>query len=876
MKISKHLLILLSIICLSKFNTFGQANPFINVLTSNSGIVTTGGIIDIEVTIGNTGPSATIAQAKLRPIIQVPASVTFLPDAQQTGLPAGWSIVSNTGSQLRLCNSTDPIPVNTSRIIILKVQGGPNVTPPQPLIGNMGFGNGNSSTCGNGPSVSGDQITDNTASSTIEVKPGCSLKVTATAGTIICNGDSTNITCSVTNATGAVEYNISGNANWQSSNIFTMPAGNYIITARDSINPISCITDTNIVITEPIAVTLTNISIIHPTCTDSLGTVSITSDTTGLTFSVDGGAFTSYPTTGYLLSSGAHAIVAKNASNCSPAVTNFTINAQPPTPLTPTIDSVTQPTCVKPTGSIHLSNLPAGQWSINPGNIIGNTTNFTIDTSAGNYSFNVTNSFGCTSSNAASITINTVLGAPLAPTVNITQPTCTVSTGSFTITAPDPNLLYSLDGGAFSAYPVGGYTSLVAGTHSIIAQTFGTGIVSCLSPFANFTIDAQPLSPALPSLNITQPSCTKATGEIVVVSDTTALTFSFNGAPYSSYPVNGFTANAGNHTLAVQNLSGCAPTVKNNIVINPQPQTPVINASATTITCFGNYSTITASATGGVLPYEFSINDTLYQPSTVFSVPAGFYNISIKDSNGCSNKTDTIFITQPLPITGTVVATPIACNGDSSSLTISAIGGVGALEYSLNSGLFQPSNVFLVPAGNYTVDIRLISDPGCYAAVNPKINILQPEKLKIIASYEAIKYCGDSALINISASGGKSPYVGLGDFIKGPGVFTFTVVDTNGCSTTSDITLLPPGCVELNVFPNPAINSITIEHSAAISTGAYFEIFANNGVKLMTQKVQENTFYSTIDVNALARGVYLLVYINGNEMKVAKFTKLGK
>jgi hypothetical protein len=870
MKISKHLLILLSIICLSKFNTFGQANPFINVLPSNSGIVTTGGTIDIQVTIGNLGPVSTIAQAKLRPIIQVPASVVFLSNNDQTGLPAGWTILSNTGSQLRLCNSADPIPVNTSRIIILKVQG-VTVAPPTTFAGNINFGNG--TTCAAGPTVAGDLITDNTATSTIEVQPGCSLNVSATAGTIICNGDSTNITCSVTNATGAVEYNISGNANWQSSNIFTMPAGNYIITARDSINPISCITDTNIVITQPNAVTLTNISIIHPTCTDSLGIVSITSDTTGLTFSVDGGAFTSYPTTGYLLSSGAHAIVAKNASNCSPAITNFTINAQPPTPLILTIDSVTQPTCVKPTGSIHLSNLPAGQWTINPGNIIGNTTSFTIDTSAGNYSFNVTNSFGCTSSNAASITINTVLGAPLAPTVNITQPSCTVSTGSVLITSDTVGLTFSLDGGAFSAYPVGGYDSIVAGSHSIIAKQILGG---CLSPFANFTIDAQPLSPALPFLNITQPSCTKATGEIVVVSDTTALTFSFNGAPYSSYPVNGFIANAGTYNLAVQNLSGCAPTVINNIVINPQPQTPTITASATTITCSGYNSTITALATGGILPYEFSINDTLYQPSNVFSVPAGFYNISIKDSNGCSNKTDTVFITQPLPITGTVVATPIACNGDSSTLTISASGGVGAFEYNLNGDLYQSSNVFLVPAGDYTVEIRLISDPGCYAPVNPKINILQPEKLKITATYEAIKYCGDSTKINISASGGKSPYTGLGDFIKGPGVFTFTVADSNGCLTNSDITLLPPGCMELNVFPNPAVNSISIQHSAAVSTGAYFEIFANNGVKLMSQKVQENSFYSTIDVNALARGVYLLVYNNGNEIKVAKFTKVGK
>jgi hypothetical protein len=870
MKILKQLLILFSIILLAKANTFGQANPFINVLPSNSGLVTTGGTIDIIVTIGNTGPLSTIPKAKLRPIIQVPSSVQFLATAQQTGLPTGWTILTNTGTQIRICNSTDSIPVNTSRIITLKAQG-VVVTPPQSFSGNINFGNG--STCAAGPAVAGDLTTDNSATSSIEVVPGCNLGVTATTGTIVCNGDSTNITCNVTNANGAVEYNISGTTTYQSSNILIAPAGTYTLTAREVNNPIVCITNTIVVITEPTAVPLTTVNIVDPTCTDSLGIVTITSDTAGLTFSVDGGSFSIYPASGYLLSSGTHSIVAKNSSNCSPPITTFTISAQPPTPVTPTIDTVIQPTCSISTGSVQLSNLAAGQWTVNPGNISGNTTSTILNNlPAGNYSFNVTNSFGCTSSNAALITINTVLGAPLAPTVNITQPTCAVSTGSFIITAPDPNLLYSIDGGVFGTYPVGGYNGIVTGTHSLIAQTVG----GCLSPFTYIVIDAQPLSPALPILSITQPSCTIATGEIVVVSDTTGLTFSFNGSPYSSYPVNGFIANAGIHTLAVQNLSGCAPTVINNIVINPQPQTPIINASATTITCFGDYSTITVSATGGVLPYEFSLDDTIFQSSNMFVLPSGTYRITIKDSNGCSNKTDTLFLTEPLPITGTVEATPIACHGDSSALTISASGGVGAFEYSINSGLYQPSNSFIVPAGEYTIDIRLIANTACYAAVSPKINIIQPEKLKIIASYEAIKYCGDSTMIRISANGGKLPYTGLGEFIKGPGVWTFTVVDSNGCSTTSDITLLPPGCVELNVYPNPALNSISIDHSAASSTGAHLQILAENGAKVLSQKVQENSFYSTMDISSLTRGVYLLVYINGNERKVAKFTKVRK
>ena len=156
---------------------FAQANPFINVLPSNSGVVSVGATIDIIVTIGNTGPVSTIAQAKLRPIIQVPASVVFLGNAQQTGLPTGWTILSNTGTQLRRCNSTDPIPVSTSRTIILKVQG-VTITGPQTFSGNINFGNG--TTCAAGTSVAGDLTTDNSATSTVEVVAGTPLPLNLT------------------------------------------------------------------------------------------------------------------------------------------------------------------------------------------------------------------------------------------------------------------------------------------------------------------------------------------------------------------------------------------------------------------------------------------------------------------------------------------------------------------------------------------------------------------------------------------------------------------------------------------------------------------------------------------------------------------------
>ena len=143
----------------------GQANPFIQVLPDNSGIVAVGATLNLTITVGNTG-TGNILVSKLRPVIQVPAPVTFLADAQQTGLPAGWTILSNSGSQLRICNSGDVILGQTNRTIILKVQG-VTVAPPTQFTANINFGNG--TTCAAGTSVAGDNTADNSAQSTIEV-----------------------------------------------------------------------------------------------------------------------------------------------------------------------------------------------------------------------------------------------------------------------------------------------------------------------------------------------------------------------------------------------------------------------------------------------------------------------------------------------------------------------------------------------------------------------------------------------------------------------------------------------------------------------------------------------------------------------------------
>ncbi len=156
------------IVVFSTTSIFGQANPTIAVAPSDAGIVSVGAVNTLTITVGNTGVAG-IAVSKLRPIITIPPSVSFQASATQIGLPTGWTILTNTGQQLRLCNSADIIAASESRTITLTVVG-VTIAPANTFTGQINFGNG--TTCAAGASVSGNNTADDFATSSIEVIAG--------------------------------------------------------------------------------------------------------------------------------------------------------------------------------------------------------------------------------------------------------------------------------------------------------------------------------------------------------------------------------------------------------------------------------------------------------------------------------------------------------------------------------------------------------------------------------------------------------------------------------------------------------------------------------------------------------------------------------
>ncbi len=286
--------------------------------------------------------------------------------------------------------------------------------------------------------------------------------------------------------------------------------------------------------------------------------------------------------------------VTATANGCTSASGNG-IAAPKAIPATPTVGTIVQPTCSVATGSVTLTGLPSGSWTLtrNPGNVIttGATATTTISgLTAGSYTFSIKNTDGCSSVAAASVVINTRPATPAKPTVGtITQPTCTVATGSV--------ILSNLPAGAWtitstpSTFTTTGNTTSVTITGIPANNTYVfkvTNSAGCISPASgSVLINAQPASPATPTVSVTQPTCSVATGKITVTSSKSGLTFSINGSTYTNTTGVFSGLVAGTYNLTAKNAVGCISA-----------QVPVTITAATACSSIGNFVFSDANSNG--------------------------------------------------------------------------------------------------------------------------------------------------------------------------------------------------------------------------------------------------------------------------------------
>ncbi|MEL1243248.1 GEVED domain-containing protein [Flavobacterium sp. DGU11] len=162
----------------------------------------------------------------------------------------------------------------------------------------------------------------------------------------------------------------------------------------------------------------------------------------------------------------------------------------------PTV-TVVQPACGDPTGTITV-NSPVGAGFTYDANGTGFQASATFTNLVpGTYTITAKNASGCTAS--VPVIINGAPAIPDAPVVTIVQPTCSVATGSITITSPlGANLTYAIDGGTFQASPV--FNDVMPGNHSISVKN----AEGCIGLTSDIVVNAVPAAPDAPTGDATQ------------------------------------------------------------------------------------------------------------------------------------------------------------------------------------------------------------------------------------------------------------------------------------------------------------------------------------------------------------------------------------
>ncbi|QYJ67742.1 T9SS type B sorting domain-containing protein [Flavobacterium litorale] len=640
-----------------------------------------------------------------------------------------------------------------------------------------------------------------------------------------------NGTIEVTAPLGAdLEYSING-TDFQTETAFTVASGTYNITVQ---NADGCTSVTADITIDPVpdAPAIATTTITQPTCTEPNGTIQITAPL-GLEYSINGVDFQAG--TSFTVPAGTYNVTVLNTNGCTSVTGDIIINNAPDAPAVATT-TLTQPTCTEPNGTIEVT-APLGanlEYSIN-GIDFQTETTFTV--ASGTYNVTVQNADSCTSV-TGDIVINPVPNAPAIATTTLTQPTCTETNGTIEITAPiGAALEYSINGTDFQT---GTTFTAAAGTYNITVMNAD----GCTSVTGDIVIDSAPNAPAIATTTVTQPTCTEPNGTIEVTAPIADVMFySINGVDFQLGTT--FTVAPGTYNVTVQNSAGCT-SVTGNIVINPVPDAPAVaTTTLTQPTCTEPNGTIEITAPIGA-DLEYSINGTDFQAGTTFTVPAGTYNVTVRNASACISVTGNIVI-NPVP-DGPAPATVTVTQGDCTtpSGTIEVTTPLGAdLEYSINGTDFQAATTFTVPAGTYNVTVR--NNDGCTSIsegiiVNPAPGT--PDVASVIVTQPNCTI--PEGIIEITAPLGNNLQYSINgiDFQDAPtftvaeGVYIVTVRNEGNCiSETASIVI--------NNAPDvPEIATTTVTQPTCTTTNGVIEVTAPIGANIK-YSIDGTTFQDT-------------------------------
>ncbi len=508
-----------------------------------------------------------------------------------------------------------------------------------------------------------------------------------------------------------------------------------------------------------------------------------------------------------------------------------------------------------------------GSWSSsNTAVATVNSTGLVTGVSTGTALISYTvNSGGCTATVNAGVA---VYALPTAFTVTGGGAFCSPGTGvAVGLSGSQSGVRYQLLKGGLatgSAVPgTGAAISFgnqgVSGTYTVIASNTTSGCTAPMTGSAAVSANAYPNA----TITATPPSvCSGSTGNsAAVASGATSYNWSIsNGTIIGSKTASTITYTAAMYdsdgdlepdhdvddsvklTLTVI-TNGCSATGTKEVLINALPTVAAISGNSTLIR--GLTTAFSDATAGGTWSSSNTSIALVSSTGVVTGVAAGSAVITYKVTNtaGCSTSV-TRTITVYNPLTATVKTGTISCNGGTTTLTVTASGGSGGYQYSLNGGKSQSGSSFTLAAGTFS--IKVADNAGDTYSVSG-LSISQPAAIVVtrVSETNASTKTSTNGSFTVKAIGGTGAYLysdNSGSSYQSSATFTglaartYTVYvkDANGCIGKLSVTVgygsqvvatitdavasetpetgdISNATIEMILAPNPSVGSFNLE-----------------------------------------------------------------
>ncbi len=760
------------------------------------------------------------------------------------------------------CTASNTITITQPTVLTSTISGSANVSC-------FGGSNGNASVTAGGGSPAYTYLWSNgavtptilnvvagTYTVTITDSHGCtsstSVIITQPALLTAAISASTNVSCfggnngtaTVTPSGGTTPYSYHWSNGGNTNTINNLTAGTYTVTVTDGR---LCTATTSIVITQPTALAVANLSATNVNCfgqNSGSASVTISGGTTPYHYIWSNGGNTAAINN---LVAGTYTVTVTDNLGCT--ISTSVVITQP-TLLTASVTASTNVSCFGGSnGTAHVT--PGGGtpsysylWSN------GVVTQDISGLAAGTYTVTVTDSHGCTVSTNIVITQPTVLTSSVTSSTNVScfggnNGTATVTPSGGT--APY-SYVWSSGGNAATA------TGLSEGTY-VVTVTDNLGCTSTSS------------------VAISQPTLLTATisGSINVScfggnNGSATVTAGGGTAPYAylwstganTTTINGLTI--GTYTVTITDHLACTATASITITQPTLLTSSII--SSTNVSCFGgNNGTADALAHGGTTPYTY-LWSSGGSNELETGLAAGTYVVTITDGLGCTS-TSSVVITQPALLVATIgESNNVSCfGGNNGSATVTPTGGTSPYTYLWSNGVASPTASNLV-AGTYSVTIT--DHLGCTASTS--IIITQPTVLTagIGSSVNVSCYLGNNGSATVVAGGGTPAYSylwssgGSNATENGlvAGTYTVTVTDALGCTQSTSVMILQPTLLTATISGSTNVSCFAGSNGSATVTGGggttpYTYLWSSGGHNATENGLIAGTYTVTI-TDALA------------------------